>query len=84
MLDAQGIEHIDTKHRAFLQKALMEKMLGKEPSPQQELDWANEYREVVAEIIDGHAHEDIRKLLEEEKYDEAAESVEELLLGSAV
>ncbi len=50
-------------------------LMGADASPEAELAWANEFGSTVSEIIDHAKHTVVRNLINEGKYDEAAEEI---------
>jgi len=76
----QGKKHLDAHHNNLLDIALMGEMLGVENlNTENESAWILKYGKEVREIIEREEQEEIRRLLNEEKYNEAATLVIEIL-----
>lgn len=78
-LEQPGIDRLNLLHRDLLQREVMRQMLGEKPDYQIQLDWVLKYGRKISELIDYHAHDDVRELALAGNYKEAALKLIELL-----
>ena len=73
------IDPLETEHRDPLEVALMEQMLGKNSSTDEQVAWIEQYGARVSNLIDHYKHDEIRNLARTGNYEEAARLLKEIL-----
>lgn len=75
------VDKLETKYRDLLQVALIKKVLGENSTSEQRFNWIEENAERISNFIDSSSEQakKIRELAREEKYEEAAEFLKDLL-----
>ena len=71
-IEQNQTERVSTGPRNTLQFILMEKMGIKRGDHEAQLEWSSKYAKLVSEIIDNPENQKIREFINNEKFDDAA------------